>query len=122
MNVIAIGKGDSTIPEEVMLALAGRWFGRCAMDGQMAFSICVNRSRVVKSSGQQIVRKQRSYLINALGSDEGLDTEPKHGQNNETDDAEIAEPESKRRASDDRDGYAEPSTDGASQHYDNRNG
>jgi hypothetical protein len=35
------------------------------------------------------------YLINALGTDECLDTEPEHGQNNETDDAEIAEPESK---------------------------
>lgn len=78
--------------------------------------------RKQKSSGQQIVRQQISYLINALGSDEGLDTEPEHGQNNETDNAEIAEPESKRRASNNRDGYAEPCTDGASQHYDNRDG
>ena len=49
-----------------------------------------------KLSSQQIVRHKISYLINALGSDDSLDTKPEHGQNNETDDAEIAEPESKR--------------------------
>jgi len=34
------------------------------------------------------------YLINALGTNVSLYTKPEHGQNNETDDAEIAEPES----------------------------
>jgi hypothetical protein len=36
-----------------------------------------------------------SHLINTLRTNESLDTEPKHGENNETDDAEIAEPEAK---------------------------
>jgi hypothetical protein len=40
------------------------------------------------------VRQQTSYLINALGTDVSLYTKPEHRQNNETDDAEIAEPES----------------------------
>jgi hypothetical protein len=44
---------------------------------------------------RRIVRQQTSYLVNALGTDESLDTEPEHGQNNETDNAEIAKPESK---------------------------
>jgi hypothetical protein len=44
---------------------------------------------------RQIVRQQTPYLINALGTNESLDTEPEHGQNNKTDDPEIAEPESK---------------------------
>jgi hypothetical protein len=44
---------------------------------------------------RRIVRQHSSYLINALGTDESLDTEPEHGQNNQRDDAEIAEPESK---------------------------
>jgi len=35
--------------------------------------------REQKLSGQQIVRQQISYLINALGSDDSLDTEPEHG-------------------------------------------
>ncbi len=36
-----------------------------------------------------------SHLINTLRTNECLDAEPKHGENNETDDAEIAEPEAK---------------------------
>lgn len=44
---------------------------------------------------RHIVRQQTSHLINALRTDVSLNTEPEHGQNNETDDAEIAEPESK---------------------------
>jgi hypothetical protein len=68
------------------------------------------------------VRQQISYLINALGSDDSLDTEPEHGYNNETDDAGVAEPESKRRASENREWHAEPCANGASQHYDNSNG
>lgn len=44
---------------------------------------------------RRIMRQQPSYLINALGTDESLDTEPEHGQNNERDDTKIAEPESK---------------------------
>jgi hypothetical protein len=38
---------------------------------------------------------QRSHLINALRTDVCLDTEPKHGENDDADDAEIAEPEAK---------------------------
>ena len=38
-----------------------------------------------------------SYLIYALGADVRLNTEPEHGQYDPTDDAEVAEPESKRR-------------------------
>jgi hypothetical protein len=36
---------------------------------------------------------RRSYLIDALRADDGLDAEPKHVDKKETDDAKIAEPE-----------------------------
>jgi hypothetical protein len=42
---------------------------------------------------QKIVRQHTSYLINTLGTDVCLYTKPEHGQDYETNDAEIAEPE-----------------------------
>ncbi len=80
--------------------------------------------REQRSSSQQMVPlgQRISYLINAFRTDDSLDTEPEHGEDNEADDTEIAKPESEWRATDNRNGHAEPCTDGASQHYDNRNG
>jgi hypothetical protein len=53
------------------------------------------------------------HLINAFRTNESLDTEPKQGQNNSADDAEIAQPESKGRAIEDRERYVESGTNSA---------
>lgn len=66
------------------------------------------------------MRQQTSYLINTLGTDVSLYTKPEHGQHNETDDAEIAEPESEWWTSENGEGHTESCTDGASQHYNDR--
>ena len=55
---------------------------------------------------------------NAFGTNGGLDAEPEHGQNNSVDDAEIARPESKRGAIEDREGYVKPGTNSPIQHND----
>jgi hypothetical protein len=60
-------------------------------------------------------------LINALRTNGSLDAEPEHGQNNSADDAEIAQPESKRGAIEDREGDVKPGTDSAIQYHDNAN-
>ncbi len=52
--------------------------------------------REQRSSSQQMVPlgQRISYLINAFRTDDSLDTEPEHGEDNEADDTEIAKPES----------------------------
>lgn len=58
------------------------------------------------------------HLINAFRTNGSLNAEPEHGQNNSADDAEIAQPEPKRGAIEDREGYVKPGTDSAIQHHD----
>ena len=63
----------------------------------------------------------RTHLINALRTNEGLDPEPEHSQDNATDDAKIAQPKSKRGAIDDGEGCVKPGPNGAIQHHDGGN-
>ena len=62
----------------------------------------------------------RKYLIHTLRTDESLDAEPEHGQDDETDDADVTQPEPERRAIDNRERYTKPDSDGTTQHNDNR--
>lgn len=61
------------------------------------------------------------HLINAFRTNESLDTEPEQGQNNSADDAEIAQPESKRGAIEDRERYVKPGTNSAIQNHNDPN-
>lgn len=58
------------------------------------------------------------HLINALRTNEGLDAEPEHGQNDATDDTEVAQPKSKGGAIEDGEGYVKPGSNGAVEHHD----
>jgi hypothetical protein len=67
------------------------------------------------------MRGIRKYLVHTLRTDESLDAEPEHRQDDETDDAEVAQPEPERGAIDDRERYTKPDPDGTTKHNDNRN-
>jgi hypothetical protein len=60
-------------------------------------------------------------LINALGTFEGLNAEPEHRQNDATDDAEVAQPKTKRGAIEDGEGYMKPGPNGTIQHHNGGN-
>ena len=58
------------------------------------------------------------HLIDAFSTNGSLDAELEHGQNYSTDYAEIAQPESKRGAIEDRERNVKPGTNGAIQYHD----
>ena len=56
-------------------------------------------------------------MINTLGTNEGLNAEPEHGQNDATDNAEIGKPKAKRGAIEDGEGHVKPGPNSAIQHH-----
>lgn len=61
-----------------MFAEAGRWFGKCAKEGQMALIIYRYEWPNGSVGGLELHEPERTDLIGTFGARKGLNSEPEH--------------------------------------------